>query len=307
MNVDQLRYLMEINKCTSISQAANNLHISHQALSASIRSLEKELGVPLMDKTPRGTKLTLRGKQLVEISSDFIHALDDIFYVQKKHEVLQLKILAGYVSITDLLAEKIYELSDEKLKINPIFIENNNNFEVIDKVSSGDANIGFFAVFHEPKLTKPYEISYLIKEYPMLEYRSVTQLPILCELSSSHPLAYLEKMPLSKIQNHPLVYFYPRFSSQEIDAQNKKQFRDSADLFTRFFSRFEFSIESNPTIYSQKISSGEYIGITASKNIESLYVHKRIPLLEDCYFEIFSVRRKNEQYSVIENQLYYIH
>ena len=58
MTIDQLKYLLTINQCRSITQAAQQLHISHQALSASINSLDKELFGIHLEKTARGTTLT---------------------------------------------------------------------------------------------------------------------------------------------------------------------------------------------------------------------------------------------------------
>ena len=79
MTIDQLKYLIMLNHCQSITQAAEILHISHQALSSSIKSLEKELNTSLIVATNRGSRLTPKGAALVEISSIFVLALDELF------------------------------------------------------------------------------------------------------------------------------------------------------------------------------------------------------------------------------------
>ena len=47
----------------SMSQAADELHVTHGAVSRQIRQLEEELGVALFDKVGRGIQLTAAGRQ----------------------------------------------------------------------------------------------------------------------------------------------------------------------------------------------------------------------------------------------------
>ena len=50
MRLTQIQQILEIEKCTSISQAARNLYISQPALSALLHEFETEIGVQLFDK-----------------------------------------------------------------------------------------------------------------------------------------------------------------------------------------------------------------------------------------------------------------
>lgn len=45
MKIDQMRQLLEIAKSKSLSKASQNMFISQQALSSSIRKMEEELNV----------------------------------------------------------------------------------------------------------------------------------------------------------------------------------------------------------------------------------------------------------------------
>lgn len=45
MRIEQLEHIIEISKTHSINLAAQNLHITQQSLSRSIKSLEDELSV----------------------------------------------------------------------------------------------------------------------------------------------------------------------------------------------------------------------------------------------------------------------
>ena len=61
MQTKQLEYFVEVAKTSSINQTAQKLFISQQALSASITSLERELGYSLFNRTKQGVSLTEKG------------------------------------------------------------------------------------------------------------------------------------------------------------------------------------------------------------------------------------------------------
>jgi DNA-binding transcriptional LysR family regulator len=58
----QLRYFVAVAEQLSFTRAAAQLHIAQQSLSQQIRTLERHLGVRLLDRDTRGTRLTPAGK-----------------------------------------------------------------------------------------------------------------------------------------------------------------------------------------------------------------------------------------------------
>lgn len=61
MKLHHLRDFLAVAECGSIHAAARHLGMSQPSLSRSIRDLEKELGVPLLDRGGRGAPLTAMG------------------------------------------------------------------------------------------------------------------------------------------------------------------------------------------------------------------------------------------------------
>lgn len=56
MTLQQLKYLVTVAECGSITAAAEKLYISQPSLSTSIHSLEKEMGVQLLFVPRKGLR-----------------------------------------------------------------------------------------------------------------------------------------------------------------------------------------------------------------------------------------------------------
>lgn len=51
MNIEQLLYIVEVAKYSSLSIAAQNLHVTQSNISQSITNLEKELGIKVLKRS----------------------------------------------------------------------------------------------------------------------------------------------------------------------------------------------------------------------------------------------------------------
>jgi len=65
MELYQLRSFSMVAKLGQLTKAAERLHISQPALSAQIKALEDELGVPLFERVASGMQLTAAGRRLL--------------------------------------------------------------------------------------------------------------------------------------------------------------------------------------------------------------------------------------------------
>ncbi len=72
MRMEQLICLVEIFQQKSINIASESLHMTQQALSSSMKTLENELGVQLLHRTRKGCSLTHEGEKLLDFARDIL-------------------------------------------------------------------------------------------------------------------------------------------------------------------------------------------------------------------------------------------
>lgn len=99
MNIKDLKWFREICSLKSITKAAANLYITPQGLSKSIKNLENELGVELLERTPNGITLTPYGEKLYEKSEVLLKDYDDLYYemeMLKQQESGLIRICSAY-------------------------------------------------------------------------------------------------------------------------------------------------------------------------------------------------------------------
>jgi len=83
----QMRYFLAVAEDLNFTRAAERLHLAQQALSASIRRLEEQLGVALFVRSTRRVELTAAGEVLVDGARAVVAAATDA--VERVHQVAE--------------------------------------------------------------------------------------------------------------------------------------------------------------------------------------------------------------------------
>lgn len=82
MNIDSLRYFIELSRAGSFYKAAKSTMITQQGLNKAISSLENELNCQLVERSSRGVRLTHEGevflKSAIAIVTEHDNAVDEI-------------------------------------------------------------------------------------------------------------------------------------------------------------------------------------------------------------------------------------
>lgn len=86
MDQKQLERFVDVAESGSLSRTSKRLYISQPALSKSLRLLEEQLGARLLERGPRGVKLTKFGeafyKRARSVTSELRRANDDLNYIK---------------------------------------------------------------------------------------------------------------------------------------------------------------------------------------------------------------------------------
>ena len=78
MNLRELEYLVAVGDLGHFGRAAEVCHVSQPTLSTQLRKLEAELGVSLIERTPRRATLTPVGRLIAERARGALHEVGDI-------------------------------------------------------------------------------------------------------------------------------------------------------------------------------------------------------------------------------------
>jgi DNA-binding transcriptional LysR family regulator len=102
MDLRQLRYFVAVAEEKNFSRAARRLHISQPPLSTHVKSLEKDLGVRLLDRSNRGVVLTPAGQVFYEEIRSVFRRLEQARLKAQNADQGDVGALSvGFVSIAD--------------------------------------------------------------------------------------------------------------------------------------------------------------------------------------------------------------
>lgn len=65
MTLLQLKYIVTIAACGTMSEAAKQLYMAQPSLTASVKELEHELGITIFSRTNKGVLLTAEGEEFL--------------------------------------------------------------------------------------------------------------------------------------------------------------------------------------------------------------------------------------------------
>lgn len=128
MELNQIRYFLEVARTQHMTQSAERLHIAQPALTQTIRRLEKELGVPLFAPKGRGIVLTEYGKYLQSQLTPIAEKLEKLpqelqDMANPENETIHLRVLAA----SSLVTEAIIEYKSSRKNLNFQVTQNTEN------------------------------------------------------------------------------------------------------------------------------------------------------------------------------------
>lgn len=98
MRFEQLEYLATVMRLGSLRRAAEELHLSQPALSETLRNLERELGVSLLERKREGTRLSEEGRDLLPHIMEVLEAVDRLNRAADQRRRNSLAVRVGTVN-----------------------------------------------------------------------------------------------------------------------------------------------------------------------------------------------------------------
>lgn len=144
MNTLHFRYAIEIEKTGSISKAAENLFMAQPNLSKAIKELEQSLNIVIFERTSRGVRPTMRGKEFLDRAKSVLLEIDQMKNIQNRGlksatQMIKVSIPRG-TYISKAFSQLVGELDMEK-EID-LYIKETNSIETVMNVADNYYDFG---------------------------------------------------------------------------------------------------------------------------------------------------------------------
>ncbi|HYQ53511.1 MAG TPA: LysR family transcriptional regulator [Pseudomonas sp.] len=117
MKLHQIKALVTINQCGSINEASQLLHVTQPALSRSIKELEHELGLTLLQRSHRGMSLTEEGQRIIRHARMAVESMRRLqIEADNIHDTTVGEVAVGVTSLTAVLPGFEQHLTDYQAK-----------------------------------------------------------------------------------------------------------------------------------------------------------------------------------------------
>lgn len=202
MTLDQLRYFQAVCKYDSVCRAAEVLNISQPSVSNAIANLEKEFGVDLFTRQHKRLRLTDHGRTLCELADKLLAQADETSRTMRElggqNKILRLGIppMIGSLVLPILFGEHFKRYPHLQVRI----VEDGSS-GLKRSLAEGQIDMAFL----------PHVYSFDSD----LAAQELAELPNVCCVSKSHPLACRKSIALQDLKSEPLVLFKNSFFQTE--------------------------------------------------------------------------------------------
>lgn len=202
MRIQQLHYVIRIAETGSMNEAAKSLFITQPSLSNAVRDLEKEMGIEIFHRNPKGLNLTKDGIEFLSYARQVIEqtalleeryknpgAKRELFSVSSQHYAFVVNAFVSLLKKTDM---ENYEL----------FLRETRTWEIIDDVKNFRSEIGvlFLNNFNREILLKMLEDNRLTYTHLFTAKPHVF-------VSKDNPLAEKDILTLQDLADYPYLSY----------------------------------------------------------------------------------------------------
>ena len=229
LNTLALEYALEIEKCNSISRAAQNLYLSQPNLSTAVKNLEKALGFSIFIRSNSGVTTTQEGRLFLKSAKIMVSELENIRKIPSlcRPDTNNLSIVCVYSAF---ILDSFMDFREKNIARNThdSFKETGLIHAMKDMISK-DYRIGFFYDF-DSKIHKRWELA---QKYYMDINLLAADVPVIAILSRQHPLAESTQLSVRALNDHPLVTYEDFEEDDWLGAMGIRAHQDVLYIFDR--------------------------------------------------------------------------
>ncbi|MEV0383719.1 LysR family transcriptional regulator [Nonomuraea sp. NPDC050643] len=144
-DLDSLKLLVDVGALGSLGQAARAAGIAQPSASKRIAQLERRLGLPLIERTPRGSTLTAEGKMVAGWAAQVLGAADELMRAVQavRHgEAAHLRVASSMTVAEYLVPRWLGELQNREPDVQ-VGLDVINSADVAARVLGGEVELGF--------------------------------------------------------------------------------------------------------------------------------------------------------------------
>ena len=247
MNLQHMRYALEVAKAGSLNRAAETLLVAGPNISRSIKELESDLRITIFERTPKGMTLTPEGEEFMGFAREILGKIEQVekFY---KEGALAKQRFSISVPRACYISEAFSEFS-RALDGQPaeIFYKETNSQRTIHNMENHDYKLGiiryaenydkYFKTMLDEKgmcceLITEFSYSLIMsKNSPLANKKTITFDDLRGYIEIAHADPYVPSMPISKVVKEELpdnierrIFVFERASQFDLLEKNPETF-----------------------------------------------------------------------------------
>lgn len=202
MTLLQLRYIVKIVECGSMNEASHELYVSQPALSASVRELEKELGIEIFTRSSQGIALTVDGAEFLTYARQVLDQaalLEERYKNAKPRKQLCSVATQHYMFAVEAFVEMINATQSDEYEFT---IRETRTRDIINQVANLQSEIGilYLSEFNRQVIGK------LLRE-KHLEFHPLFRSGLQVFISRDNPLAGRNRVTMKDLEPYPFIQF----------------------------------------------------------------------------------------------------
>lgn len=291
MNIDQLKYVVDLSKTRSMNETAKRLFISQPAISESMKRLEKELGCQVFLRSKTGISFTEDGLMVLDCAKGMLSHYNRLLTALQekewdKHISGALSVAVGPAYCSDFLPEMMARMNQYYPKIDIKILELPAE-EICGLLEQSKIDFGIFGVTEEfpmeSSLTQDGDVAWL----------DLAEDEIVVVISESHPLAKYEIVTKEMLKDYKETIYVHQ--SKTIFEDNVVYISNNPAVHKRFMLEEESYCSMTRGMFRMNYAEDRFIACKTSEGvrIETKLVYKPSfleiqPLVGDAFIEIVS-------------------